>query len=179
MKQNQQWALVAILVVFTSITRIVLYPFNFSPVIALAFFGGASFQDKKLGLLLPLLAMFVSDAMFELFRVDIGFWGWGQVVDYASLLLIASLGLWVKKPSFMNVTLGAIGSSLIFYFISNTGVWIFDNAYYAKDISGWFDCLMAGLPFLKNGILADLFYCAVFFGGFAYFQKYITAAAKA
>jgi hypothetical protein len=179
MKQKHIWLWVSGMVLFASITRIILYPFNFSPILAMAFFGGCCIQDRKIGFLLPVLAMFFSDLMFEIFKIDTGFWGWAQVGHYALFVLLAWVGHLFRNPGILKTLIGATSCSLLFYFISNSMVWIFDTTYYAKDITGWVDCLIAGLPFLRNGIIADLFYSAVFVGGFQWWMAQMTAKAKA
>lgn len=165
------------LVVFTALTRVMLYPFNFSPVIALALFGGACIPDKRLGFFLPVLAMFVSDLVFEFFNIAPGFWGWTQLVHYGLFVLIAFLGSFIGKPGVAKVIGASLASSLLFFFISNSLVWFADTSYYANDFSGWMTCLAAGLPFLKNGLLADLLYSGLFFGGYVLiFRKQLKEA---
>lgn len=154
------------LILFAALSRVVLYPLHiyFSPVIAMALFGGSCFANKKYSFALPLLAMFFSDLMFEFFFVAPGFWGWGQIVNYAALLLVTLLGFSLRKLSILNVASASVASSLIFFLVSNSGVWLFDHSVYARDFSGWVNCLAMGIPFLKNGLMADLFYSSLLFG---------------
>lgn len=166
MNQKQMiWVMVA-LVMFTALTRVMLYPFNFSPVIALALFGGACIPDRKLGFLLPVLSMFVADLIFELFNIAPGFWGWNQLIHYALFVVIALVGTRISKPAPLRVMGASVISSLLFFFVSNSLVWMLDNSTYPGNFSGWMACLTAGLPFLKNGMLADLLYSGLFFGGY-------------
>jgi hypothetical protein len=180
MKQKQMvWVMIG-LVLFAALSRVVLYPLHiyFSPVIAMALFGGACFTDKKYSFALPLLAMFFSDLMFEFFFVAPGFWGWGQLVNYAALLLVTFLGFALKKLSLLNIAAASVASSLIFFLVSNTGVWIFDTTTYARDLSGWIDCLVMGIPFLKNGLIADLSYATVLFGGYSLVTSRVVNATR-
>jgi hypothetical protein len=173
MKQNTTMFLIAaVMILAAALSRIAFYPLNFSPVIAMALFGGAVIKDKKLAFALPLLAMFLSDFIFEITNIATGFWGWGQLVGYGILALITVFGFNLKKINVQNVTGFSIVSSLIFFLLSNTSVWIFDNTTYAQNFGGWVNCLAAGIPFLKNGLAADLVYSALFFGGFVLMEKY-------
>ena len=173
MKQNTTMFLIAVvLILAAALSRIAFYPLNFSPVIAMALFGGAVINDKKLAFALPLLAMFLSDLIFEITNIATGFWGWGQLVGYGILGLITVFGFNLKKINVQNVTGFSIASSLIFFLLSNTSVWIFDTTTYTQNFSGWLNCLAAGIPFLKNGLAADLVYSALFFGGFVLMEKY-------
>jgi hypothetical protein len=173
MKQNTTMFIIAVVMIITAaLSRIAFYPLNFSPVIAMALFGGAIIKDKKLAFALPLFAMFLSDVIFEVTNIAPGFWGWGQLVGYGILALITIFGFNLKKINIGYVTGFSIASSLIFFFLSNTSVWIFDTTTYAQNFSGWINCLAAGIPFLKNGLAADLVYSALFFGGYVLLEKY-------
>jgi hypothetical protein len=164
----------AVMILSAAFLRVILYDFNiyFSPVIAMALFAGAVVKERKLAFALPLLAMFVSDVLFELLNIDAGFWGWSQLVNYAALVVITVLGFTLKKTSLFNVASYSIFSTLIFFLLSNAAVWALDTTTYANDFSGLVDSIAAGIPFLRNNLFADLFYCTVLFGGRALVEKY-------
>ncbi len=173
MKQNTTMLMIAVVMILAAaLSRIAFYPLNFSPVIAMALFGGAVIKDKKLAFALPLLAMFISDVLFEVTNIAPGFWGWGQLVGYGILALITVFGFKLKKINVLNVTGFSIASSLIFFLLSNSSVWVFDTTTYAKNFGGWMNCLEAGIPFLKNGVATDIVYSGVFFGGYDLLQKF-------
>lgn len=173
MKQRTTLLLIAVvMIVAAAMSRIAFYPLNFSPVIAMALFGGAVIKDKKLAFILPLLAMFISDVLFEVTGIAPGFWGWGQLVGYGILALITVVGFNLKKITALNVAGFSVVSSFIFFFLSNSSVWVFDSVSYANNFSGWATCLAAGIPFLKNGLAADLVYSTVFFGGYYLLEKF-------
>jgi len=64
-----------------------------------------------------------------------------------------------------NLALSALGASVIFFIVSNFGVW-FSGVMYPKDLSGLVACYVAGIPFFQNTVLGDLFYSAILFGVF-------------
>lgn len=174
MKQNKQLILIAVVMVLAAaLSRVAFYPLNFSPVIAMALFGGAVIKDKKLAFALPLFAMLLADLLFEITNIAPGFWGWGQVLGYGILALITILGFNLKKISVLNVAGFSIASSLIFFFLSNSSVWLFAGNSYPRSIEGWMACLAAGVPFLEKGLLTDLVYSGVFFGGFVLAKQYM------
>ena len=174
MKQRTTLVLIAIgMILAAALSRVAFYPLNFSPVIAMALFGGSVIKDKKLAFLLPLLAMFIADVLFEITNIAPGFWGWGQLASYGILGLITVFGFNLKKINVANVTGFSIASSLIFFFLSNSTAWLFDSYnMYTRNFAGWMNCLAAGIPFLKNGLAADLVYSAVFFGGYVLLEKF-------
>ena len=174
-KQNTSLLIIAMLMILiAAISRLVLYPNNLSPIIGMSLFAGAVIKDKKLAFAMPLLAMFLSDVMFEVFNVAQGFWGWWQLLNYGALALITCFGFFLKKINVINVTVFSIISTLAFYLLSNTISYFVDlQVYhlYATNFSGYIDCMKAGIPFMEKGLLVDLSYCAVLFGGYYLLEK--------
>ena len=165
----------ALLVIIAALSRVILYPDNFSPVIGMAIFAGAVIKDKRLAFALPLLAMFLSDVIFEVAGIADGFWGWGQLVGYCILALITVIAFSMKKINVLSVAGYSIGSSLLFFFLSNSAFFVFDNPIYhtyTQDFSGYIATLAGGLPFLKTGIIADLVYSTVLFGTYFLVQHF-------
>ena len=174
-KQQRIDLLIAIvLVVIAALSRLVLYPHNFSPMIAIAIFGGAVIHDKKYAIALPVLAMLLSDILFQVFNIATGFWGWGQLVGYGIMILITVLGSYMRKITVVKVAVFSVLSSVIFYILSNTSFFLIDNriyGLYSQDLNGYWKCLVAALPFFRTALIADLVYSAVLFGGFALMRK--------
>jgi hypothetical protein len=110
--------------------------------------------------------MLLGDIFFEVSGIAQGFWGVGQVVNYAALALVTMLGFTMGKPGVVKVAGYSVASSLIFFFLSNGSVWLFEG-FYPKGIEGLSMSLTAGIPFLKMNLLADLVYSGILFGGFA------------
>ena len=156
-----------LLVFFAATLKVITFPLSFNPIIAIAFFSGAVIKDRKFSFAMPLLAMFVSDVMMEVLNIAPGFYGMGQVGNYISLLMVTVLGFGMKKPTFSGIGLFSVMSSLLFFVLSNTNCFLFDNAgYYGTGLQGWLNCLAAGVPFVRNGLLTDLFFSTVLFGSY-------------
>lgn len=145
------------IVVLAAITRLLPHPPNIAPITAIALFSGAKI-NKKIAYLLPLSAMIISDFF-------LGFHSTMFYV-YLSFLLITLVGRIVankNKVSFLfSITLF---SSLLFYLITNFGVWA-STTIYAKSFNGLINCYLMGLPFLRNTLIGDLFYTSLFFYGY-------------
>ena len=176
MKQSTSILIIAVLMIFAAaVSRILLYPISFSPLIAMALFGGAVIKNKKLAFLLPLAAIFLSDVLFEVFKIAPGFYGWGQLVNYGLLMLVTFMGTYLKKLNFITVAGFTVASALIFYFLSNSSVFVMSSGYYAKNFAGYIECMIAGLPFLKASLISTASYSLLFFGAYflatKYFQK--------
>ncbi|HMJ45784.1 MAG TPA: DUF6580 family putative transport protein [Ferruginibacter sp.] len=165
----------ALLVIIAALSRVIMYPDNFSPIIGMAIFAGAVIKDRRLAFALPLFAMILSDVMFEVFNITTGFWGWGQLVGYGILALITILAFTMKKINVLTVAGYSVGASLLFFFLSNSSFFIFDNPIYKlypQNFGGYVDSLAGGLPFLRTGIVADLVYSTILFGTYFLMQKY-------
>ena len=175
-KQNTSTLIIAVLlIIVAALSRVFLYPHNFSPIIGMAIFAGAVIKDRRLAFALPLFAMFLSDVLFEVFNIAPGFWGWGQLVGYGILALITVIAFSMKKINVLSVAGYSIGASLLFFFLSNSAFFVFDNPVYnlyAQNFSGYIASLVGGLPFLKTGIIADLVYSTVLFGTYFLVQHY-------
>jgi len=134
---------------------------NVAPIAALALFSGAKVPSWK-GFALPLIALSISDYF-------LGFHSTMPFV-YGSFLLIAGIGYLLRnKMSPLKITLGSISGSLLFYVITNFGVWT-TSSMYEKSVGGLINCYYMGLPFLRNTMVGDLFYAGVFFLGYQLFR---------
>lgn len=159
--------LAVILILAAALSRVLMYPDNFSPIIGMAIFAGAVIKERKLAFLLPIVAMFLSDVMFEVFGIAPGFWGWGQLIGYGILALITILAFNLKKINVPNVAKYSIVSSIIFFILSNLSFFIIDNAIYhtyTQDANGFIQCYVNALPFFRTSLIADLVYSTVLFG---------------
>ena len=81
-------------------------------------------------------------------------------------MLIALFSIQIlKKVRIERVLIGALGSTLIFFLLSNVGCFI-GNTYYAQNFSGLITCYAAGLPFILGTLSGNIFYSIIFFGVF-------------
>ena len=102
------------LILIASFARIIPHYPNFTPLCAIALFGGKYFNNKYLAYLLPLLALWLSDILINNFILGNYFDGFilfysGFYWQYGSFLIIGLLGRkTLKKLSFFKL----IGVSL-------------------------------------------------------------------
>jgi hypothetical protein len=136
-------------------------PWNFTPVEAMALFGGAYFADRKLAIAAPLLALFAADCV-------IGLYGWMMLVVYGCVALTAFAGFALRgRVRILNTALAAIGSATGFYLVTNFFVWL-GGTMYPHTGAGLMACYIAGWPFYQYGSLpGTLLWTALLFGGFA------------
>jgi len=176
-KQNTGTIVIAVLLILAAaISRVLMYPHNFSPIIGMAVFSGAIIKDRRLAFVLPIVSMFLSDVIFEVFNIAPGFWGWGQLVGYCILALITVIAFNLKKINVANVAGYSILSSVIFFVLSNLSFFILDNPIYhtyTQDGNGFLQCYIQALPFFRTSLIADLVYSGVLFGAYYAITNYV------
>lgn len=152
--------------------------FNFTPVIAIALFSGAKFQDKKWSVIIPVVSLFISDVIlsylnnFDIFHNTILF-------TYGSILLVILLGrlLNSERLNISKTVSFTLLSSLLFFVITNIGVWLFSNMY-TLDLTGLTKCFVLAIPFLQKSIAGDLFFATVLFGVYELVSNKLTSGSK-
>jgi len=175
-RQQTSLLLIAILLIVTAaFSRLVLYPHNFSPIIAMAIFSGAIIKDRKWSFIVPLAAMFLSDLVFEFSGIAQGFWGWGQVAHYGIYAFITFFAFNFRKWSIQNIAFFTLSGSVLFFLLSNTTFFFIDNRIYhlyQQNTQGYINCLIAAVPFFKTAVIADMTYSIILFGSFFLAQRY-------
>lgn len=160
---RNRFKVLAGMVLAAAAARLLPHPPNFTPIAALALFGGASFDNKRAAFLVPLAALFLSDLVTGFDAI--------LPVVYGSFMLITCLGFWVRRqPGLGRLALATAGGAVLFFVITNLGFWLFET-YYPKSLAGFADCFVAAIPFFRNTLLSDMLYSALLFGGLAFAEK--------
>jgi hypothetical protein len=148
-----------VVVLIAAVLRLVPHPPNFSPIAAMALFGGVYLSRKGWALALPLAAMIVSDFF-------LGFHDQMPAV-YGAFVLVTLIGFALRAhPTAGRITLASVFGSVVFFLITNFAVWA-KSGMYEKSALGLSECFVAALPFFQNSLAGDLFYTAVLFGSWA------------
>ncbi len=161
--------LAAILVVLGVFSRFIPHPPNFSPIMAVALFSGAFFANKKIGLLVPIISMFISDLFIGLHST--------MFAVYLSFALIAIIGIKMKKVNTKNVLFGSIGGAVLFFVITNFAVWL--GGWYEYTFAGLVTCFEMAIPFFRNTLASSVIYSGILFGGFYLAERYILQPTEA
>lgn len=162
--QNRTLFLIA-LTVLAVVARLIPHPPNFSPLGALALFGGASFADRRMAFLLPLAVMLLSDLFLGIHSL--------LPVVYGCLMLNVLLGRWAgNKLNVSRLVPAALLGSVIFFVITNLGVWL---TYHEPTWQGLVECFALAIPFFQNTLASDLFYGSLLFGSLALAQSWFPA----
>jgi hypothetical protein len=160
-----------LLILFAAFSRIAPHPMNFAPIAAIALFSGA-YLGKKYALIVPIAAMLLSD-------IFIGFYSGIEWV-YGSFILIVFVGFWLKKR-FEGAGAGkktayiagtTLVSSILFFIITNFGVWT-SGMMYEMSFKGLIQCYAMAIPFFRNTLASDLIYAGVMFVVYEMITRYV------
>lgn len=161
--------ILALMIFAAALSRLLPHPYNFTPIGAMGLFGAAYFNKRWLAFAVPFVAMWVSDLILSnvvYAQYYEGFQWFGHFWVYVSFALIVLLGFGLlRKVKVANLLISSVLASLIFFLVTNLGVWL-GSPIYPQNIVGLTACYTAGIPFFWNTLLGDLFYCGVLFGAF-------------
>ncbi len=166
--------LLAALIFIAALSRLIPHPPNFSPIEAVALFGGAYFVKRGWALLVPLLAMFASDLVLGLVNGGI-YWSWfanaSYLLIYACIALSTLLGFGLRGKVSGGRVLGySLAGSVLFFVVTNFGTWL-GGSMYSHDLAGLTTAYIAGIPFFQWTVAGTLFYSALLFGGFELLRR--------
>jgi hypothetical protein len=161
--EKPRFATLAGMIFLAAASRLIPHPPNFTPLAAMALFGGAYISDKRLAFGLPLAALLLSDAVLGFYR--------DMIWVYGSFALIVWLGLQLQsRRRLLPIAGAALAGSVLFFAITNLGVWA-SGGLYPRTLTGLGTCYVAAIPFFQNTLAGDLVYTALLFGGFALVEK--------
>lgn len=157
------------LIIVAMLTRFIPHWPNFTAVGAVALFSGALYRNKIMALIIPIGALFISDLfinnlVYASYQSGFTWFTEGFYWMYAGFILtvlIGQLAVNNKKP--LSILAGGLGSALVFYLLTNFGVWM-TGLMYSKGLGGLLTSYTMGLPFLATQALGTVFYSALLFG---------------
>jgi hypothetical protein len=144
---------------------------NFSPIHALALFCGAYFGRQWLSCIMVLFVVWASDVLMS--PLLMGQWTFFYPAcewQYGAYIVMTLLGSLLHNRIRPNVLLMvSLLSSVLFFVISNFGVWL-SGLLYPITQEGLITCYLAAIPFYKNSLLSDLFFSAVIFSAYGWIK---------
>ena len=143
------------LILLLAFSRLLPHPPNFTPIVAVAIMSGYFFKNIKLSFVVLLIAMLLVDVFLGFYK--------HMLFIYLSLFLIAFVFFKISdKINFKNLFVFGFLGSLIFYLVSNFGVWAsgvlspVTNLPYEKDLNGLISCYFLAIPFFKNTLFSTI-----------------------
>jgi hypothetical protein len=155
-------------IVVAAVLRLLPHWPNFTPIAAMALFAGTYMDKKQYAFAIPIAAMFVSDIFIGLHA--------NIPAVYLGFAIIVLVGMAIRRRvNVGSVLMAALGSSVIFFLITNFSAWL-ASPLYPQTFNGLIQCYIMGLAFFNdaslgisffvNDILGTVFYSAVFYGAF-------------
>ncbi|HOB77081.1 MAG TPA: hypothetical protein PLS14_07925 [Bacteroidales bacterium] len=166
MKKNDflHFLLLALLILLVVVYRLFNFIPNFTPIAALALLCGYVFKNKKWYLILPVIALFISDLFIGLYQSIV------MIFTYLSFVVIALIGAkMIKKIKVTSVFLSSITASFTFFVLSNFGVWL--GGWYGYSWHGLINCYIMAIPFFRYEIIGTLFFTFLIFAIFNFAIK--------
>jgi hypothetical protein len=147
------------------IARVIPHPANVSPMTSISLFGGAKLS-RGMAFLLTFATLIASDLLLSLVYGHEAFGPW-TFFTYSGFAAIVFAGSFLKNSAALRTIGFLLGSSLFFWLWTNFGIWATGQyGLYPRNLEGLVACYVAALPFLRNALLGDLAWGAVFFLGF-------------
>ncbi len=167
---NARLLTLSLIVFAIAMFRLLPHPPNVSPIAAMALFGGVYFTDKRIAFLLPFLALLLSDFLIGLHDT--------MIYVYGGFALTVAIGFWLKqKMNFTRFTVSVVGSSLLFYLVTNFGAWM-SHGMYPMTPEGLMQAYIAGIPFFQNALLGNIVFTALLFGGYIALRRNLAVLSK-
>jgi len=138
--------------------RLAPHPWNATPLMAIALFGG-TYLPKRWAVLLPLMIVAVSDWLI----------GWHATIPFTwgAFALTGLVGWWIRpQPSASRILAGTLTGSLFFFLFTNFGVWA-TQSLYPRTLAGLWQCYVAAVPFFRGTLFGDVVYVTALFGFYA------------
>lgn len=177
---------------------------DFSPIGAMALFGGACFfgatgtrgsrftgapgavgsrvsrgrgADWLKAFGWPLLTLWISDLFLNRFV----FYGHWQVFYsgcywvYGAFALMVVVGRYMlSRVTVTRVIMASVSAAAIHWIVTDFGTWL-EGTMYPKTPAGYIECLVAAIPFEKYQLAGNLIYCAILFGSVAWMSRRATS----
>ncbi|WP_242085135.1 DUF6580 family putative transport protein [Aestuariivivens sediminis] len=153
---NTSQGIIILFIVVAAGFRLVPHLPNVTPITAMALFSGVYFNNKKLAITVPLLAMALSDLFLGFTSISL--------FVYIAFILVGVIGMAMKKMNIRSILL----SSILFFLITNFGVWLLS---YPKTLNGIIECYTLAIPFFRNALIGDFFFAGVMYYGFDFVSK--------
>ena len=128
-----------------SASRFIPHPPNFTSLIALSFYIPAVFGIRYIPVVV--FALLFTDLIIGLHST--------MIFTYGSIILIGFISKYFNKSIIFRIS-GAFLGVVIFFVISNFGVWL--SGFYGFNFIGFLTCYMLAIPFFGYSMLSTLIF---------------------
>lgn len=170
-KINTRNIILALVIILLTAMRLLTFKYqfwsNFTPVGALAIFGGVYFNEKWKAYLVVLFTFFVSDVIINhSYTGHWSLWSSDTFWNCVCFSITVFIGSQIKKLTVINSVIILLAPVTVHWLIMDLP-WINGAAsLYPYSVLGYWEALVAALPFEKNMLFGDAVFGLVLFGGF-------------
>lgn len=175
-KRSIVFLIVLVVITVGMASRLLPHLPNLAPLGALALLAGAYLGRRYWSVIVPLGLLFVSDLVInntssrEYFPDVEGVVWFADYMIYTwmSVALIVGVAFVIlKKVTPLRVLGSAVVASVLFYLVSNFGVWM-HGTIYTKDFTGLLECYIAAIPYFRSTLMSNVVFSAVAFTAIEY-----------
>jgi hypothetical protein len=166
------WVSFLLLVVIAAVYRAIPdRPWGFAPQFAMGIFAGALISNRILAFALPLVSLFLSDALYQVLHAygytEISGFYSGMIENYLLIGSLTFIGFFINPTKLSSITKGCLASPTLFFFASNALTWLGNGGLQRpKTFSGLVQALIDGVPFYTNSLIATVVFSAILFGSY-------------
>lgn len=176
---------VILLILVGALSRLIPHAPNFTAVGAIALFAGARLGNLRLALVVPILALWISDLainniLYAEYYEGLVFFTEGFAYMLSAMMLAVLIGRFlIRQTTAGRVLSGAFLSALVFFLVTNFGVWIGLDSIYPKSVYGLLMSYEAGIPFFRNDVAGTALYSGILFGLYEWVHRKTTLLVRA
>tara|TARA_B100000787_G_scaffold167289_1_gene153781 strand:+ start:368 stop:865 length:498 start_codon:yes stop_codon:yes gene_type:complete len=131
-----------------AVSRILPHPPNFTSLLALSFYVPLIFGKK----FIPAVILSFAITDYIIGYHSLTHWTWGSVV------IIGLISQYFKNSIYKRVG-GALSGALIFFIITNFGVWV--NGSYGYSFNGLLSCYTLAIPFFTYSLISTFIFSGI------------------
>jgi len=150
-------------------SRLIPHTDNFVPVFAMLLFAAVHFKNKWQAIVISLGALWLSDLYIN---------NWGRYAEYHNefvmfaspfnylayaLIAFFSIKLFQNTISLKKVFGSSLLIGIVFFVISNFGVWL-NGTLYPLTFDGLITCYLAAIPFFRATLASNVLFSFILFG---------------
>lgn len=147
---------------------------TFTPLGAMALFGGAYFQKNVKAYLFPILTLWFGDIILNRFVYynEWRFFYEGFYWTYGAYALMVFVGQkMIKKATVKNIVSASVVVTLIHWIGTSPSCFLVENPMYPQTWAGYVTSLVAAIPYEGNFLVGTLAYSGILFGLFEWAQS--------
>jgi len=156
-----------LLVLIAVVSRLVSHEWNFTAMGAVAVIAGFLITSRPLALATVLSSLLISDYFIQFHNT--------MIAVYTGYALMALIGIFMASNiKFSKIVATSFISSVVFFVVSNLGVW-FEGQLYPQTFPGLVNCFEMAVPFFRNEMLSTMILAPVLFYSFTAVAKTVSA----